>query len=65
MILQDFFSLRGGAWDKTLLATDLSEQVLAKAREYHRLQRENRDLRMRVAGADAAGRMIGKSRAMC
>ena len=33
MIQQDFFSLRGGAWDKTLLATDLSEQVLAKARE--------------------------------
>lgn len=33
MILHDFFSMRSGVWEKTLLATDLSEEILAVARE--------------------------------
>ena len=33
MILQDFFSLREPHWETTLLATDLSEEALAAARE--------------------------------
>ena len=33
MILQDYFSLRGPHWETTLLATDLSEEILARARE--------------------------------
>ncbi len=59
-------AMKRGAFDYLTKPADNEElkAVLAKAREYHRLQRENRDLRMRVAGADAAGRMIGQSRAM-
>ena len=33
MILQDYFSSRGPRWETTLLATDLSEEILAAARE--------------------------------
>jgi len=33
MLLEDFFGLRGGNWEKTLLATDLSQEVLAFAQQ--------------------------------
>ncbi len=33
MLLEDFFGLRGGRWEKTLLATDLSQEVLDFAKE--------------------------------
>jgi chemotaxis protein methyltransferase CheR len=32
MIIQEFFSLRDGLWDTTLLATDLSQEILDKAK---------------------------------
>ena len=33
MIMQDFFQTKGGIWDKTLLATDLSQEALDKAKQ--------------------------------
>ena len=33
MLLQDFFQMRGGRWEYSLLATDLSPEILAAARK--------------------------------
>lgn len=33
MIMNDFFSMRSGLWDKVLLATDLSEEILQVAKD--------------------------------
>lgn len=44
MILQDYFSLKGAHWDTTLLATDLSEEILAQAREGRYLRESVRSM---------------------
>lgn len=59
-------AMRSGAFDFILKPLDLSllRQQVRKAREFHRLQLENLQLRTRLAGAGEISNIIGNSTAM-